>query len=65
MVPGVSVVPSTSPSEPMSMRISPGSLLGLPLGRRRRQVVSRSIDGWDCGSPTSVIMDGRDAMILD
>jgi DMSO/TMAO reductase YedYZ molybdopterin-dependent catalytic subunit len=27
------------------------------------QVVSRSIDGWNCGSPTSVIMDGRDAMI--
>ena len=23
------------------------------------QVVSRSVDGWDCGSPTSVIMDGR------
>jgi DMSO/TMAO reductase YedYZ molybdopterin-dependent catalytic subunit len=27
------------------------------------QVVSRSVDGWDCGSPTSVIMDGRDAMV--
>ena len=27
------------------------------------QVVSRSIDGWDCGSPTSAIMDGRDAML--
>jgi DMSO/TMAO reductase YedYZ molybdopterin-dependent catalytic subunit len=27
------------------------------------QVVSRSIDGWSCGSPTAVIMDGRDAMI--
>ena len=27
------------------------------------QVVSRSIDGWTAGSPTSVIMDGRDAMI--
>ena len=27
------------------------------------QVVSRSIDGWSCGSPTSVIMDGRDAML--
>lgn len=27
------------------------------------QVVSRSIDGWDCGSPTSVIMDGRDALL--
>jgi hypothetical protein len=27
------------------------------------QVISRSIDGWNCGSPTSVIMDGRDAML--
>ena len=27
------------------------------------QVVSRSVDGWDCGSPTSMIMDGRDAML--
>ncbi len=27
------------------------------------QVVSRSIDGWSCGSPTSVITDGRDAML--
>lgn len=27
------------------------------------QVVSRSIDGWSCGSPTSIIMDGRDAMV--
>lgn len=27
------------------------------------QVVSRSIDGWDCGSPTSAVMDGRDAML--
>lgn len=27
------------------------------------QVVSRSIDGWTCGSPTDVIMDGRDAML--
>jgi DMSO/TMAO reductase YedYZ molybdopterin-dependent catalytic subunit len=27
------------------------------------QVVSRSIDGWNCGSPTSIIMDGRDAML--
>ncbi len=26
------------------------------------QVVSRSIDGWNCGSPTAAIMDGRDAM---
>ena len=27
------------------------------------QVVSRSIDGWNCGSPTSAIMDGRDAIL--
>jgi DMSO/TMAO reductase YedYZ molybdopterin-dependent catalytic subunit len=27
------------------------------------QVVSRSIDGWTCGTPTSAITDGRDAMI--
>jgi len=27
------------------------------------QVVSRSIDGWTCGSPLEVIMDGRDALI--
>jgi DMSO/TMAO reductase YedYZ molybdopterin-dependent catalytic subunit len=27
------------------------------------QVVSRSIDGWTCGSPTDVVMDGRDAML--
>jgi DMSO/TMAO reductase YedYZ molybdopterin-dependent catalytic subunit len=27
------------------------------------QVASRSVDGWTCGSPTSVIMDGRDAML--
>jgi DMSO/TMAO reductase YedYZ molybdopterin-dependent catalytic subunit len=27
------------------------------------QVASRSADGWTCGTPTSVIMDGRDAML--
>ena len=27
------------------------------------QVVSRSIDGWNCGSPTAAIMDGRDALL--
>jgi DMSO/TMAO reductase YedYZ molybdopterin-dependent catalytic subunit len=27
------------------------------------QVVSRSIDGWTAGSPTAVIVDGRDALI--
>lgn len=27
------------------------------------QVVSRSIDGWTCGTPTSAIMDGRDALL--
>lgn len=33
------------------------------LARDATQVVSRSVDGWTCGSPTAVIMDGRDAMI--
>ncbi len=27
------------------------------------QVVSRSVDGWNCGTPTAVIMDGRDALV--
>ncbi len=27
------------------------------------QVVSRSVDGWTCGTPTSVLLDGRDAML--
>ena len=27
------------------------------------QVVSRSVDGWTCGTPTAAVMDGRDAMI--
>jgi DMSO/TMAO reductase YedYZ molybdopterin-dependent catalytic subunit len=27
------------------------------------QIVSRSIDGFTCGSPTAVVMDGRDAML--
>jgi len=27
------------------------------------QVVSRSVDGWTCGTPTSVLRDGRDALI--
>jgi DMSO/TMAO reductase YedYZ molybdopterin-dependent catalytic subunit len=27
------------------------------------QVVSRSVDGWTAGSPTAVVMDGRDALI--
>ena len=27
------------------------------------QVVQRSTDGWTCGSPTSVLMDGRDALL--
>ncbi len=27
------------------------------------QVVSRSVDGWTCGSPLEAIMDGRDAML--
>lgn len=27
------------------------------------QLVSRSVDGWTAGSPTRVVMDGRDAMV--
>jgi DMSO/TMAO reductase YedYZ molybdopterin-dependent catalytic subunit len=27
------------------------------------QIVTRSADGWTCGTPTSVVMDGRDAML--
>jgi DMSO/TMAO reductase YedYZ molybdopterin-dependent catalytic subunit len=27
------------------------------------QIASRSIDGWTCGTPTDVVMDGRDAML--
>ncbi|MGK5680848.1 molybdopterin-dependent oxidoreductase [Actinoplanes sp. URMC 104] len=27
------------------------------------QVVQRSVDGWTCGSPTSVLLDGRDALL--
>ena len=27
------------------------------------QLVSRSADGWTAGTPTSVVMDGRDAML--
>jgi DMSO/TMAO reductase YedYZ molybdopterin-dependent catalytic subunit len=27
------------------------------------QVVSRSVDGWTCGSPTEVLTDGRDALL--
>ncbi|MBV1849726.1 molybdopterin-dependent oxidoreductase [Catellatospora tritici] len=27
------------------------------------QVVSRSVDGWTCGTPTSVLRDGRDAIL--
>lgn len=27
------------------------------------QVVQRSADGWTCGTPTSVLVDGRDAML--
>jgi hypothetical protein len=28
------------------------------------QVVSRSVDGWTCGTPTATIMDGRDALVV-
>ncbi|MEX0985768.1 MAG: molybdopterin-dependent oxidoreductase [Actinomycetota bacterium] len=27
------------------------------------QLVSKSVDGWTCGTPTSVVMDGRDALL--
>jgi DMSO/TMAO reductase YedYZ molybdopterin-dependent catalytic subunit len=27
------------------------------------QVVSRSVDGWTCGTPTEVLTDGRDALL--
>ncbi|HCT75280.1 MAG TPA: molybdopterin-binding oxidoreductase [Micromonosporaceae bacterium] len=27
------------------------------------QVVSRSVDGWTCGTPTAVLSDGRDALL--
>lgn len=27
------------------------------------QVVSRSVDGWNCGTPTAALRDGRDAML--
>jgi len=27
------------------------------------QLVSRSIDGWSCGTPVAVVMDGRDALL--
>ena len=27
------------------------------------QILSRSVDGWTCGTPTAVVMDGRDAML--
>nr|WP_192771811.1 molybdopterin-dependent oxidoreductase [Plantactinospora soyae] len=46
--------------------------LGVPLGPLLAeagpldgadQVVARAVDGWTCGSPTSVLTDGRDAML--
>jgi DMSO/TMAO reductase YedYZ molybdopterin-dependent catalytic subunit len=27
------------------------------------QLVSRSVDGWTCGTPTQVVLDGRDALL--
>ena len=27
------------------------------------QILSRSVDGWTCGTPTAVVTDGRDAML--
>ncbi|MFC3381430.1 molybdopterin-dependent oxidoreductase [Couchioplanes azureus] len=46
--------------------------LGVPVGElldevqplpEADQVVSRSADGWTCGSPTAVLRDGRDALL--
>jgi DMSO/TMAO reductase YedYZ molybdopterin-dependent catalytic subunit len=46
--------------------------LGVPLADLLReagvqdgadQLVSRSVDGWTAGTPTSVVMDGRDALV--
>lgn len=46
--------------------------LGVPLADLLReagvrpgadQILSRSADGWTCGTPTEVVMDGRDAML--
>ncbi|MGI8875140.1 MAG: molybdopterin-dependent oxidoreductase, partial [Egibacteraceae bacterium] len=31
--------------------------------RGATQLLSRSVDGWTCGTPTSVVTDGRDAML--
>lgn len=28
------------------------------------QLVSRSIDGWTCGTPTAAVLDGRDALVV-
>ncbi|TQS39964.1 molybdopterin-dependent oxidoreductase [Cryptosporangium phraense] len=28
------------------------------------QIVTKSVDGWTCGTPTSVVRDGRDALIV-
>ena len=28
------------------------------------QVIQRSVDGWTCGTPTSVLTDGRDALLV-
>ncbi|MQA87868.1 MAG: molybdopterin-dependent oxidoreductase [Streptosporangiales bacterium] len=30
---------------------------------RADQILSRSADGWTCGTPTEVVMDGRDALL--
>ena len=35
----------------------------LGLQARAEQVLSRSVDGWTCSTPTSAVTDGRDAML--
>jgi DMSO/TMAO reductase YedYZ molybdopterin-dependent catalytic subunit len=52
--------------------VSTATFLGTPLADLLReakvrpgaqQIASRSVDGWTSGTPTSVVMDGRDAML--
>ncbi len=52
--------------------VSTATFLGAPLADLLReakvrpgaqQIASRSVDGWTSGTPTSVVMDGRDAML--
>jgi DMSO/TMAO reductase YedYZ molybdopterin-dependent catalytic subunit len=52
--------------------VSTATFLGAPLADLLReakvrpgaqQIASRSVDGWTSGTPTSVVLDGRDAML--